>query len=156
MLNYIVKAGDTLYTIAQDILGDGSRYMEFLNWNSDITDPNLISEGQVIQYPDPNAANAANPPSSTQAYVVPQSPLVLMSSQAPMVSSQSPEYNMTPKTAGVTLTPAPRTTAAQPGAVAASVAAPAKSSSTMPYVIGGLALAIIATFMIPTKKGSMV
>lgn len=47
---YVVQPGDTLSTIAQQLLGDPSRYIEIARLNG-IPDPNLIHVGQVLQIP---------------------------------------------------------------------------------------------------------
>ena len=49
---YTVKRGDTLWRIAQKLLGKGGRYMEIFNLNKDkIKNPNLIYPGQVLTLP---------------------------------------------------------------------------------------------------------
>lgn len=51
MQKYTVQPGDTLYLIAKKLLGDGSRYMDFVKWNPyTIPDPNKISVGQTVLY----------------------------------------------------------------------------------------------------------
>jgi nucleoid-associated protein YgaU len=47
---HVVKPGETLSGIAQDYLGDASRYTELAQING-INDPNLIRVGQKIQIP---------------------------------------------------------------------------------------------------------
>lgn len=48
---YTVKPGDTLWAIAKQTLGDGSRWREIYNNNVDVIgkDPNLIRPGQVLR-----------------------------------------------------------------------------------------------------------
>jgi LysM repeat protein len=48
---YTVKPGDTLWGIAKQTLGDGSRWHEIYNNNVDVIgkDPNLIRPGQVLR-----------------------------------------------------------------------------------------------------------
>ena len=48
---YTVKPGDTLWGIAKQTLGDGSRWNEIYNNNVDVIgkDPNLIFPGQVLR-----------------------------------------------------------------------------------------------------------
>ena len=49
---HTVAAGDTLYNIAKQYLGDGGRYPEIFDLNKDkITNPNVISVGQVLTLP---------------------------------------------------------------------------------------------------------
>ena len=50
---YTVKAGDTLWAIAKQFLGNGSRYPEIYELNKAIIgpDPNLIHAGQVFAIP---------------------------------------------------------------------------------------------------------
>lgn len=47
VVRYTVKSGDTLWTIAREYLGDGSRYMEIAALNG-IANPNLIFAGQEV------------------------------------------------------------------------------------------------------------
>ncbi len=53
---YTVKPGDTLWAIAKQTLGDGSRWREIYQANSDVIgkDPNLIRPGQVFRIPGGN------------------------------------------------------------------------------------------------------
>ena len=48
---YTVKPGDTLWAIAKQTLGDGGRWREIYNNNTDVIgkDPNLIFPGQVLR-----------------------------------------------------------------------------------------------------------
>jgi LysM repeat protein len=48
---YTVKSGDTLWAIAKRVLGDGGRWREIYNNNTDVIgkDPNLIRPGQVLR-----------------------------------------------------------------------------------------------------------
>ena len=48
---YTVKSGDTLWAIAKQYLGDGSRYSEIAEL-SGIGNPNLIYPGQVLTLPE--------------------------------------------------------------------------------------------------------
>jgi nucleoid-associated protein YgaU len=47
IVHYTVKPGDTLYSIAAQILGDGDRWPAIANLNG-IQNPDQISPGQVI------------------------------------------------------------------------------------------------------------
>lgn len=49
---YTVQNGDSLWSIAQNQLGNGSRWQEIYNLNKDqISDPNVISKGQKLKLP---------------------------------------------------------------------------------------------------------
>ena len=49
---YTVKTGDSLWRIAQQLLGNGARYTEIFNLNRDkISDPSLIYTGQTLTLP---------------------------------------------------------------------------------------------------------
>lgn len=49
---YTVQPGDSLWSIARKLLGNGSRYMEIYNLNRDkISNPNLIYDGRVLVIP---------------------------------------------------------------------------------------------------------
>ena len=49
---YTVVHGDCLWSIAQSILGDGDRWREIYNLNTDIvTSDNIIYSGQVLKMP---------------------------------------------------------------------------------------------------------
>ena len=57
---YTVRPGDTLTSIAQATLGDGSRWRDIYALNQDqIANPNIIHAGQVLKLP--NGANAPAP-----------------------------------------------------------------------------------------------
>lgn len=48
---YTVKKGDTLWSIAKKVYGDGNKHTKITSANSDIKNPNLIYVGQVITIP---------------------------------------------------------------------------------------------------------
>ncbi len=48
---HTVKAGDTLWGLAKTYYDDGSKYKKIASANSNVTNPNLISVGQVIEIP---------------------------------------------------------------------------------------------------------
>lgn len=51
-MKYLVKAGDTLSKIAEQVYGDGNRWREILEANKDqIKDPKLIRPGWELQIP---------------------------------------------------------------------------------------------------------
>lgn len=50
---YVVKSGDTLWKIAQEVYGKGSKYMKIFEANKDILDnPDKIFPGQELKIPD--------------------------------------------------------------------------------------------------------
>ena len=52
MQTYTVQAGDTLSGISKRLLGNANSYMEIFNANRDVlTDPNMITPGQVLKIP---------------------------------------------------------------------------------------------------------
>jgi LysM repeat protein len=55
-MKYTIIRGDTLGTIAAKFLGDKSRYKEILNINPQITDPNKIFPGQIINIPNSSSS----------------------------------------------------------------------------------------------------
>jgi Tfp pilus assembly protein FimV len=61
MATYTIQRGDTLGTIAAKTLGNAARYKEILAVNPQVTNPNLIKVGQVLQLP------AAAKPAATKA-----------------------------------------------------------------------------------------
>ncbi len=63
---YTVKAGDTLWDIAQSQLGNGSRYKEIMGLNGLASD--VIQPGQVLKLPTGSASNTGS--SSTKTYTV--------------------------------------------------------------------------------------
>jgi len=49
---YVVKSGDSLSTIAEELLGDAGRWHEIFEANEDeIDDPNQIKAGQELRIP---------------------------------------------------------------------------------------------------------
>ena len=52
MQTYTVQAGDTLSGISKRLLGNANSYMDIFNANRDVlTDPNMITPGQVLKIP---------------------------------------------------------------------------------------------------------
>lgn len=79
MLSYTIQPGETLWTVAEKLLGQGARYRDFMQWNAFITDPNRIEVGWTIQYPlsqattstyGPGVSVTTAPDSSSQQTVV--------------------------------------------------------------------------------------
>ena len=60
MNTYTVQPGDTLTSIAAQVLGPGHQYGELLPYNPQITDPNVIQVGEVINYPAPAGSSASS------------------------------------------------------------------------------------------------
>jgi nucleoid-associated protein YgaU len=57
---YKVKVGDTLSSIAKELLGSAQRWRELYEANTDIIDdPNTIQPGIVLQIPGEEAGGAA-------------------------------------------------------------------------------------------------
>lgn len=86
MALYTVKQGDTLFLISQKVLGDGNRYPEILNLNSQIEDPNLIHAGDLLQVPDTQAARAAQNEDHTVVTVDPNQPAMSTNAKVLLVS----------------------------------------------------------------------
>lgn len=81
--NYTVKAADTLFSIAQNYYGDGNKYPQIMKANQ-LTNENLISEGQTLIIPKPDEELAQTQPSAS-----PSSPDVTSQPEA----SQTPTQN---------------------------------------------------------------
>lgn len=124
MLEYIVQPGDTLGVIAKKLLGDASRYREFLTWNPDIDDPDSIEIGQVIKYP----VMASPPPAKQSFQDTPKTSVI----PAPA-----------PLTAGVKLSVVPKATSAAP---ASSFKLPALLQDKK--VMAAIALAVVAAVVL--------
>lgn len=62
MSAYIIQQDDTLFTIAEEHTGNGNRYTEILPLNPQITDPDVIIEGAMIQLPDSWSGSSSNLP----------------------------------------------------------------------------------------------
>jgi len=52
-ISYIVQSGDTLYDIAQRMLGDGNRWTEIKNCDGSSPDQNQLQPGQELCVPTP-------------------------------------------------------------------------------------------------------
>jgi len=51
-ITYTVKSGDTLWRIAENCYGDGSKYPQIFEANQDLlTSPESVVPGQVLQIP---------------------------------------------------------------------------------------------------------
>ncbi|WP_460834030.1 LysM peptidoglycan-binding domain-containing protein [Nocardioides hungaricus] len=68
-INYTVKRGDSLWKIAERLLGDGTRFRDIFNLNTDALDrPDFITPGTVLKVP--HEATHSNPNSTAGEYVV--------------------------------------------------------------------------------------
>lgn len=68
---YTVKEGDTLFTIAQNYYKDGYKFTEIVKANN-ITDPNQVETGQVLEIPKLETQQAA---ASPELVASPEEPL---------------------------------------------------------------------------------
>ena len=50
-LEHVVSSGETLWSIAQTHYGNGSLYHRLVHANPSITNPNLISAGDLVRVP---------------------------------------------------------------------------------------------------------
>lgn len=65
---YTVKKGDTLWKIAKQYYGDGSKYMLIYNANSKkLSNPNTLSIGTVLTIPAYNSSTASSAPTQAKA-----------------------------------------------------------------------------------------
>ena len=71
--NHVVKAGETLWSLAQTYLGDSQRWREILALNSSVRAPNALTVGSTIRIPVPGAARRATPDTSRRV-VIPNDP----------------------------------------------------------------------------------
>lgn len=56
---YTVKKGDTLWAIAKEYLGSGTKYQELAKWNN-ISNPNLIYVGQVLKLSGTSSSSSSS------------------------------------------------------------------------------------------------
>jgi len=63
---YVVKQGDTLFTIAKDYYGDGYQYTKVAEDNQ-LTDPNVLEVGQILNIPKLDLGNQNNSSPSSNA-----------------------------------------------------------------------------------------
>lgn len=61
---YIIKRNDTLFKIAQAMTGNGSRYKEILPLNPQITNPDFIREGDLLNLPQSWGGGSSNVPAT--------------------------------------------------------------------------------------------
>jgi len=66
--NYVIKAGDTLWSIAEQIYGDGSKCKEIEQCNDNI-DANNLQIGQTINLPSSSNTSNAKPNSSASSNI---------------------------------------------------------------------------------------
>lgn len=76
-MNYTVRLGDTLGTIAARFLGSSARFTEILKANPQITNPNVITVGSVLKIPTSSSATRS-PTTSKKVGSLLQNPRNLM------------------------------------------------------------------------------
>lgn len=86
MSDYTVQAGDSLSRIAQELLGDASRYPEIAALNG-IDDPSRIGVGQELKIPGMEAEVATTTPAQT-------APTVTAAQSAPAQQQQAETYKI--------------------------------------------------------------
>jgi len=119
---YVVKAGDTLWTIARDVLKDPSRWRRLWERNPFITHPDRIFPGDTLALP------SAHPPAPpiAQAPPAPDSPVQAPAAaeaavQAPAVETPPAETPSPPAApSAIQAAPVPPVPAASPHALACS------------------------------------
>jgi len=70
---HVVKAGETLWSLAQTYLGDSQRWREILALNSSVRAPNALTVGSTIRIPVSGAARRAAPDTGRRV-VIPNDP----------------------------------------------------------------------------------
>ena len=124
----LVQPGDTLSQIAQDELGDATRYPELASANK-ITDPDVIDVGQVIVIPQPTPGAAVGP-------VPPAGTEPATSSPTPAAQPQE-AVPADPESAGeAQVPPQPRSPGETPAAGSRSAASSAAVSTPAEQPIG--------------------
>lgn len=102
--NYTVKAGDTLFTIAEKYYDSGWEYVRIVEENK-ISDPNNVEEGRVLMIPRAEAMTNASPSPATDS---------AMTSPAMMEASATPSATPSPTMAPVVELPTTIAPATQP------------------------------------------
>jgi len=124
---YTVKAGDTLRSIARELLGDGERWKDIFEWNSDkLSNPNQIEPGQVLRLsaaerpaqptkPAAEAEPARRDPDTPMPRPQPNRPPIVIETPAAQAPSQEPgEESLFARRRGVDAATALRTYREQP------------------------------------------
>lgn len=126
---YTVKSNDGLWTIAQEVYGDGYKWTEIAKANN-LESPYTLTEGQELAIPDVNASTSPSPsPSSTTLAVASSTP----SPTASATPTVSPTPSATPTpSASPTATPSP---SVSPSASPAPSASP--TTTTTPATTTG-------------------
>ncbi len=70
---YTVQRGDTLWGIAQRLLGDGARYRELVRLNG-LKDPSQIVSGQVLRLPGGLSSGSGGPTATGTGKTAPKAP----------------------------------------------------------------------------------
>ncbi|MBP9700514.1 LysM peptidoglycan-binding domain-containing protein [Candidatus Woesebacteria bacterium] len=112
---YTVKSNDGLWTIAQEVYGDGYKWTEIAKANN-LESPYTLTEGQELSIPDVDASASPSPSSTT---------LAVASSTPSPTASATPTVSPTPS---ATPTPSASPTATPSPSVSPS-ASPAPSAS---------------------------
>lgn len=118
----VVEQGDTLWQIADDELGDPSRYPEIAERNS-IDDPDVIQAGQRLKIPPTAQEHHSPTPSSTDS----AAPQERSTPESPHADSNAPSAQSSTKQEAAG-SKAPSTAAPEP-----STAAPTSSGATAPF-----------------------
>lgn len=128
MQTVVVQPGDTLWEIAQDQLGDGSRYPDIAAASTELqqdgnrlTDPSLIQPGWTLHVPGTQAANTSRDTPTASAPVTETSPPKAAPPVAPPVTVTPPPVRT-----------APERPAQTPAVQAPAAAAPATQTPATP------------------------
>lgn len=93
--NYTVKAGDTLFTIAEKYYDSGWEYTRIADANN-LTNENNISEGQVLMIPKPDGQTTEASPSPATDSAMISSPAPTEASATPSIAPQTTTTNTAP------------------------------------------------------------
>lgn len=150
--NYTVKSGDNLWDIAQEKLGDGTRWGEIYDANKAVIsdNPRLIFAGQDLQMPGAQGLISQSAPASAPIQSVPQVDPQQMTPQA--MAPQGQSYFQEPMQASPEISALPQQQVlGGPGAASAATLDP----SLMPTTSQGPVSASLApdlSFLYPNGK----